>query len=359
MTEDKQKINFEDQDIFVGIDVHKKSWTVAVCTQHRCYRPFTISPPSVESLVSYLQGRFPLGFYVCAYEAGFSGFNLCEALFDYAITCLVVNPADIPTSDREAEFKTDARDAAKLARCLRSGELQSRHLPPKKLQGGRALSRLQEQFRSDLVRQKNRIKMHLFYFGATIPEEFDKPGRWSEASIRWLYQLQLPDPSATLVLQQLLGHLTCCRGMKRYTERQVRQLGRNEDYRRQTELLETVPGIGQLTATKLLLQIGPIERFSSLDALCSYAGLVPASYNSGEATRQSRMTRRGHPQLRTMLIEAAWTAITVDPALGHCYAELKKRMPPQKAIVRVAKKLLARIRFVLVNEAPYEKGILA
>lgn len=359
MTEDKQKITFEDQDIFVGIDVHKKSWTVAVCTQHRCYRPFTISPPCVESLVGYLETRFPLGFYVCAYEAGFSGFSLCEALFDYGITCLVVNPADIPTSDKEAEFKTDARDAAKIARCLRSGELQSIYLPSKKLQGDRALSRLQEQFRSDLVRQKNRIKMHLFFFGVSIPEEFDKPGRWSDAFLKWLYQLEMPAASATMVLQQLLGHLTYCRGMKRYTERQIRQLGRTEDYCSQAELLESVPGIGPLTATKFLLQTGPIERFPSLDALCSYAGLVPASHNSGEATRQSRMTRRGHTQLKTMLIEAAWTAISVDPALGHCYTELKKRMPPQKAIVRIAKKLLARIRFVLVNEVPYEKGILA
>ena len=96
MTQFKKKITFEDQTIYVGIDVHKNSWTIAVCTEHRVYRPFTLSPPRVEDLVDHLEEQFPLGFFICAYEAGFSGFNLHEALFDYGITCLVVNAADIP-----------------------------------------------------------------------------------------------------------------------------------------------------------------------------------------------------------------------------------------------------------------------
>ena len=147
--------------------------------------------------------------------------------------------------------------------------------------------------------------------------------------------------------------------MKRNVENWLRALSRTDAYRLLADLLETVPGFGRLTAIKFLLQLGPINRFSSLDALHNYAGLVPASQNSGETTRQNRITQRGHTQLRAMLVEAAWTAIGVDPALSHCFTELKKRMPAQKAIIRIAKKLLARIRFVLLNETPYEKGILA
>ena len=66
MIKDKKKITFEGQDIYVGIDVHKNSWTAAICTEHRCYRPFTLSPPRVEDF----EKNFPLGFYLCAYEAG-------------------------------------------------------------------------------------------------------------------------------------------------------------------------------------------------------------------------------------------------------------------------------------------------
>ena len=76
-------------------------------------------------LVDYLENDFPQGTYICAYEAGFSGFGLCEALMDRGIQCLVINAADIPTSDRDAEFKTDQRDATKIAKCLRSGEVHS------------------------------------------------------------------------------------------------------------------------------------------------------------------------------------------------------------------------------------------
>lgn len=359
MPQNKQKITFEEEDIYVGIDVHKNSWTIAICTEHRCYRPFSISPPRIEDLVDYLETNFPDGCYLCAYEAGFSGFNLCEALFDYGIACLVVHAADIPTANKETEFKTDARDAAKIARSLRSGELRSIHIPSKQLQGDRALARLQDQFRKDLVRQKCRIKMHLYYFGITIPKQFDNRGRWSRDFIAWLYQVELPTPNATAVLRNLLGQMIYSLGMKRNAEQWLRNLSRSEPYQEWADLLETVPGIGRLTAIKFLLQLGDIRRFRSLDALCNYVGLVPASRNSGDRVRQGRLTHRGHTQLRTMLVEAAWTAIGVDPALSHCYTELKKRMLPQKAIVRIAKKLLARIRYVLKNKVAYEKGVLA
>jgi len=358
MIKDRKKITFIGQCIYVGIDVHKKSWSVAICTEHRAYRPFNISPPNVLDLVNYLNSNFPQGEYICAYEAGFSGFGLCESLMEFGISCLVVNAADIPTSDRDAEFKTDARDAAKIARSLRSGELRGIHVPSKQLQGDRALARLHDQFKKDLVRQKCRVKMHLYYFGINIPAEYDERGRWSRPFIAWLFNVELPSPQATAVLRQQMGQMIYALGMKRNTEQWLRELSRTQPYQKQVDLLETVPGIGRLTAIKFRLQLGSILRFKSLDALCNYIGLVPAAHNSGERTRQNRLTRRGHTQLRAMMVEAAWTAIGVDPALNHCYESLKKRMPPQKAIVRIARKLLSRMRFVLKKEQAYEKGIL-
>jgi len=359
MIKDRKKISFANHPVYVGLDVHKKSWTVAICTAHREYRPFNISPPSVEVLVDYLQTNFPHAEFRCAYEAGFSGFGLCESLIDQGINCWVINAADIPTADRDAEFKTDPRDAAKIARSLRSGEVHSIHIPSKTLQGDRGLARLHDQFKRDLIRQKCRIKMNLLFFGVKIPTQYDDQGRWSRPFIKWMYNLEMPSANATLMLKNQLGLFIYLLGMKRNTEAWLRSLSKTQTYQKQTDILLSVPGIGRLTAIKFLLQLGQIDRFRNLNALCNYIGLVPASSNSGDRVRQKRLTRRGHTQLRSMLVEAAWTAIGVDPALSHCYAQLKKRMVAQKAIIRIARKLLARIRYLLLHEMEYEKGVIA
>jgi len=359
MIKDRKKISFDGQAVYVGLDVHKKSWTVAICTAHREYRPFNISPPELGILVDYLQTNFPQADFTCAYEAGFSGFGLCESLMQHGINCLVVNAADIPTADRDAEFKTDPRDAAKIARCLRSGEIHSIHIPSKTLQGDRGLARLHDQFKRDVIRQKCRIKMNLYYFGLKIPQQYDDRGRWSRPFINWLYNLEMPSPNATVLLKSQMGQFIYVLGMKRNAEAWLRALSKTQPYQKQTDLLLSVPGIGRLTAIKFLLQLGQVQRFRNLNALCNYIGLVPSSKNSGERVRQNRLTRRGHTQLRSMLVEAAWVAIGVDPALDHGYQQLKKRMIAQKAIIRIARKLLSRIRFVLLHEMEYEKGIIA
>ena len=359
MLKDRKKISFLGQTIWVGLDVHKLSWTVAICSLHRIYRPFTLRPPKVEDLVHYLHQHFPEATYVCAYEAGFSGYALCEALHQFDIECLVVHAADIPVSDKQSEFKTDARDAATIARSLRSGELESIFIPSKQQQCDRALIRVRKQIGRDLVRTKNRIKSLLFFFNINIPDEFDtKSSRWSRPFQTWLWNLELPKPSATEALQLLMSTFTYTLGNKRNLDSRLRLLSQQDRYMQQADLLETVPGIGRHTAIKILTELGDIKRFNNLNALCNYIGLVPASRNSGDSVRQSRITRRGHTDLRTIMVEAAWVAIGVDPALEQTYVKLKSRMIAQKAIIRIARKLVGRIRYVLIHNVNYEKGIV-
>ena len=127
-TQIRKKIDLKGKKIYVGIDVHKKKWTIAICSEHTNYRPFNQDANS-DRLVNYLRQHYPGATIICAYEAGFSGFYLQEHLTENGIQCLVVHPADIPTTDKESEFKTDIRDAKKIAECLRSGQLRSIHIP--------------------------------------------------------------------------------------------------------------------------------------------------------------------------------------------------------------------------------------
>jgi len=108
----------------------------------------------------------------------------------------------------------------------------------------------------------------------------------------------------------------------------------------------------------LLTEIGDINRFKSLKSLCCYFGLVPNSRSSGETSHVGGMTRRGNSYLKFILIECAWTAMRKDPALLLAYKSAVVHIEPNKAIIKVARKLLNRIRYVLRNEKEYVAGVI-
>jgi transposase len=118
-------------------------------------------------------------------------------------------------------------------------------------------------------------------------------------------------------------------------------------------LVRSVPGIGLITAMIILTELETINRFSNLDKMCGYIGLVPSTKSSGEKERAGDITPRGHSVLRSAIIESSWTATRNDPSLMRSYLSYIKRMDQNKAIIKIAKKLLSRIRFVLTNNKPY------
>ncbi len=356
-TQNREKIDFKGKKIYVGIDVHKSQWTIAICTEHTNYRPFNQSPCGGK-LENYFKGKFPNAEIICAYEAGFSGFTLQEYLSSAGIKCLVVHPADIPTTNKESEFKTDKRDARKIAMSLRSGQLKGIHIPSKVLQEARSLIRFRKQMRKDLTRQKCRIKSTLMFYNKTIPKEIDS-SKWNERMRNWIWTLELETEEGTKTLRLQMSMLEYIRGMRDCAKRHLRELSQTSYYAPQVELLESVPGFSRFTSIRFLVELGDITRFRTLNHLCNYIGLVPATHSSGEKTNASRLTYRGHRELRMILVESAWTAIGVDPALELSYQEFKKRMHGNKAIIKIARKLLSRLRYVLIHKIPYEKGIVA
>lgn len=351
----KKKISFEGQNVYVGIDVHKKQWTVCIGTEDTNFRPFSIKPDP-ELLISYLVREFPDGEYLCAYEAGFSGYGLYEALWEAHINCIVVHAADIPTSHKESEFKTDPRDALKIVKSLRSGDLTGIAVPDKQLQEDRSLVRFRQQLRRDIVRQKCRIKSLLAFYSILLPKEWEK-SKWNRGMRHWLWNLKLCTEEGNKTIHLQMGMLEYIRGMCANTDNHLRALSRTERYKAQVDLLMTVVGFGRRRAIEFLVELGDIKRFKNLDQISNYIGLVPSSNNSGNRVSQTELTTRGHKQLRTMLIEAAWTSINTDPAMAQKYGQLKKRMPGQQAIVSIARKLLNRVRYVLLHEQAYQKGI--
>ena len=141
--------------------------------------------------------------------------------------------------------------------------------------------------------------------------------------------------------------------------RHIRQLSRQESYREQVSYLKSIPGIGLITSMVFLTEIVDINRFRNLDHLASYVGLIPGEDSSGDKEVHTGISRRRNQNLRYLLIESSWTAVRKDPALAMSYNNLVKRMPKNKSIIRIARKLLSRMRYVLKNRESYEPCVVS
>jgi transposase len=348
------RIDFKGQHFYVGMDVHKKQWTVSIRHNSLALKTFSMNP-SPEELRDYLERRFPQGTYHVVYEVGFCGFWICRALRTMGIECIVVHPPDIPTAHKEKDRKADPVDAGKLARELEKGGLDCIYIPEERDQHLRSLCRLYGKSVRDTTRVKNRIKGHLHFNGVEIPRH---SSYWSGRFISWLKDLSLDNGPAKDCLDLCLEELDQRRRMTATILTKLRHYCQGHRDPCIFQNLLTVPGIGFKAAAVLNAEIMDMNRFSSLDEIKSYVGLVPSTSSSGEKEHTGGLTYRSNRHLKYVLIEAAWVAIRHDPALLHCFNKLTLRMKKQDAIVRIAVKLLNRIRYVWLNNCPYTVGVV-
>ena len=160
-----------------------------------------------------------------------------------------------------------------------------------------------------------------------------------------------------MVLDKTLENVYHLRGQLLEVNRTLRRMIKQGKYAKSLQLLMSVPGIGFVSAVTLLSELEHINRFDNLDSLCSYVGLVPSTCSSGDNDVTRGITPRSNNHLRTVIIECAWIAIRQDPALALRFSELCQRMKKNEAIVRIAKKLLNRIRYVMKNEIEYVNAV--
>ena len=354
----RNELDFKGQNIYVGFDVHSKNWRVTIMTEKLTHKTFS-QPPKPEILYQYLAKNFPGGIYHSAYEAGFCGYWIHNSLKELGVNSIVVNPADIPTTNKEKVQKEDARDSRKIAKTLRSGDLKPIHVPSLKTLEDRCLVRMRSTLVKDLVRNKNRIKSFLYFHGIDIAESFKKTQtHWSRPFMMWLDDLEMQNKSGKEALQAITTSSKNLRELVLQVTGQIRELSKTESYKEQVILLRSVPGIGLLTAMKILTEFEMITRFEDIDKLCSFIGLVPSTSSSGDKDVIGDITPRGHSVLRSAIIESAWVAVRIDPALTQSYHEYCKRMEPTKAIIRIAKKLLSRIKYVLKNKKTYAYSLV-
>lgn len=347
-------LSFKDQDFFIGLDVHQKNWKVTLRNNKLPLKTFCMDP-NPENLFSYLNKNYPQGNYFSVYEAGFSGYWAHRNLIKTGINNIIVNPADIPTSHKEKDQKSDPVDSRKLARELENGSLKGIYIPTEQQQARRSLCRLYYKAVKDRTRIKNTIKSFLQFQGIDIPR-VDEINHWSGRFIHWLKNISFKEPEDAYYLNNQIENLLHKRKETLDILRYMRKISKHNNI---IKCLKTISGIGFLTAFTLYAELIDIKRFDKLDQLSSYIGLIPSTKSSDEREIKKGLTCRQNKRLRSQLIESAWIAVRHDPALTQSYNRYIQRMSKQKAIVRIAKKLLNRIRYVWLNEKEYVTGVVS
>jgi transposase len=343
-----------DPKLYIGIDVHKKSWTFHYQTDLFDGKTIT-QTANPEQLYKWVQTHYPTHQVIWAYEAGFSGYSAARYFKQHNWEVLVVNAADIPRPQKQVVVKTDKIDCRNICKQLANSALRSIEIPEEEREAFRSLFRERNNFVEGLRHAKNQIKSHLMFFGVVIPEAFDNPN-WSNAFIIWIKDQTKTYETSALKIDYLLSRYKFMKEQTLNISTQLRAYARKH-YKEDYYLLKTVPGIGGITAVAILAELGDLKKYSRFDKLASSVGLVPGIYASGENTIVTGITPRSKSLLRSYIIEASWQAVRFDPVLQEYYrSHLGKK--PNKIIVKVARKLLSRIHAVIKTQKAYEIGIL-
>ena len=347
-----KQLNFEGETIYCGIDSHKTNWKIVTRTDRFELSSFSQNPDA-QLLSSYFEKNYPGAKVKAVYEAGFCGFGIQRSLSALGIECIVVNPADVPSSDKERKRKDDRIDARKLSRQLAEGNLQGIYIPDIDMEHVRVLVRQRWRLVRDQTRCKNRIK-HMLLCNSIRVEGKEN---WSGKYVKALEEIPC---SAALraALDLAIGQYKQIRTLLKEATIVLKVIAQQERFVRIQKYLQSTDGIGLINGMVMQTEIQDIKRFKTLDGLCDYAGLVPDISSSNDKTRVKGITKRCNQFLREAIIESSWVLIRKDPAMLMKYNTYCRRMKENKAIIRIAKHLLARIRFVWTNEKEYVRGLV-
>jgi Transposase and inactivated derivatives len=311
---------------FVGLDVSKEKISVAIADSGneapRYYGSIPHTPEALRKLIKHLGPAETLSF---CYEAGPTGYATYRWITSMGAHCTVVAPSLIPKRPGD-HVKTDRRDAEQLARLFRAGELTPVYVPDQADEALRELVRIREATKADLHRARQRILKFLLRHHIEPPVTIKR--RWTKKYLDWLRQLSFPYASMQLAFDEMLHALF---EIEQRMERLGKELARQMESSPKAPLiqaLQSLRGIGRLTAITLVAEIGTFSRFRSPAQLMAYLGLVSREYSTGLSTRRGSMTKTGNGRARRAVVESAWS-YRYRPAVKGDLAERLEGMPAE------------------------------
>jgi transposase len=320
---------------WVGFDVHARTIAVAVAEAGGEVRSLGVIPNNPESVSRLIRklGK-PQQLRVC-YEAGPTGYVLYWQLTKLGVRCEVVAPTLIPVKPGD-RVKTDRRDAEKLARCYRAGDLTPVWVPDAAHEALRDLVRAREAAKQDQLRARNRLGKFLLRQGRRAPEGTQA---WTGKYMKWIKeQVRFEQPAQEATLLDYLHEVEHAVERIQRLENSIDQAIQTvpEKMRAVIQGLQSLRGIAKISAVSIVAELGEISRFQKASQLMGYSGAVSSEDSSGERTQRGAISKAGNAHLRRIVVEAAWsyrhrpsvgTALAArQKDLGEPYAEEVKEM---------------------------------
>jgi transposase len=331
----------QSSTVYVGLDVHKDSIAVAYVAQDHGAEVVSLGnigtrQCDIDTLIRRLHSKSPQLVFV--YEAGPCGYWLYRYLTQKGQICWVVAPSLIPKKAGD-RVKTNRRDAIKLARLMRSGDLTPVYLPAIADEAIRDLCRAREDAIRDLKAAKFRLKAFL------LRQDIRYTGRatWSPAHLRWLSEVVCPTAAQQIVFQEYVQAVTEHSARLQRLEEELQAQVQTWRLAPVVDALQGLRGLQFTVAVTTVAALGDLTRFENPRQLMSDLGLTPSEYSSGERRRQGGITKTGTTHARRALIEGAWAYRYPAKVSRHLQLRLEKRPKPVqdiswKAQVRLCKR---------------------
>jgi transposase len=289
---------------FIGMDVHKKSITIAICDADRHDQPriYGAINNDLDALDKFCRKMVSTANQLhFVYEAGPCGYGIYRHLTHKGFDCMVAAPSMIPKKSGD-RIKNDRRDAKMLSRLHRAGELTAVYVPDSQDEAMRDLTRARE----DAVLATRKAKQRLSAFLLRNRVIYTGRTRWSKNFFNWLSDIAMPFPVQQVVLQE---YIDAVNGNLKRVERLTEQIRLQVPSWRMAPVvsaLQAARGVSLIVATTLLAELGDLSRFDNPSQLMAHLGLVPSEYSSGESIKRGGITKAGNGHARKVLVEAAW-----------------------------------------------------
>jgi len=352
------------------MDVHQDSVMVAVLPEGAAVcEEVRELPPDLAKIRRLFAKLSKRGTVQACYEASGCGYVLQRALAKWGIACEVIAPSLIPVRAGDRR-KTDKRDAAKLARLYRAGELVAIRIPDEAAEQVRSLVRCRETLTREVLKSRHYVLKLLLSRGHV----YRAGGNWTLAHWTWLRKIALEGADA-ITLRTYLELLEYKLIQRDSLDKEIEEIAFSDAYREPVGRLRCMRGIDTLTAMILICEIGDVRRFASPRQLMGYLGLTVSETSSGGVERRGGITKTGNARARRILVEASWhyrypprsslalrrrqegqpTAIVAhswraQKRLHKKFEALAYRMAPTKAVVAVARELVGFVWALLHND---------
>ncbi len=343
-----QGLTADDYAAYVGLDVHKDTIAVAVAYEGREEPEFrgeiANRPKAVAKRVRRLSEEFGGGVLLFCYEAGPCGYGLYRQLLELGHGCDVVAPSLIPRKPGE-RVKTDRRDALKLARSLRAGDLTAVWVPDEEQEAMRDLSRARGDMKGQEQKARQQLNGFVLRHGHAWPANRT---RWTQAHFNWLESLTFPHDWQQVVLQEYIDAVRAASQRVADITAQMMRAIPQWSLAPVVDSLVALRGVDKVAAVTLLAELGDISRFDSPTQLMAFLGLVPSEHSSGRRKRKGAITLAGNAHARRMLIESAWSYRFAPRQTMHLKRKAKPASEAAKAIAwKAQKRLCGRYRTLI------------